>query len=222
MGYGLMLKKERRKRMRTKWLQRVMAIALTMAMCLTNGSFGNLGGIEVVKADETNLLTNGDFETDIWSDGCGWTVTTADWANFGNGSISTTTEKKNSGDSALGIWFENDGTSVTLSQNVELEAGNYELSGYAMEKNGKIASVEFEQAGNSLTTTTDFAKFTGTVNLASAGTYTIKVKVSGNNGAWVVLDDVTMKRTGDYIPPAYTYDDLRNLIASIQDTTEFS
>ena len=45
--------------MKKKWMQQIVAAALTLAMCLTQGAFSNLGGIEVVKAEGVNLLVNG-------------------------------------------------------------------------------------------------------------------------------------------------------------------
>ena len=178
---------------------------------------------EDTSSEETVSVVNGDFETDIWTTGRGWTVTPDSWDNFSDAiKTNSETDHVHGGKSALGIWFANDDTSVTLSQTVELAAGTYALSGYAKETKGVTAGVEFVGAGSAYTPASGYGEFTGTVSVSTAGTYTLAVKVSGNKGAWVVLDDVTLKRTGDYIPPAYSYEDLQTLIASVPGDAGFT
>ena len=185
--------------MKKKWLQRTVTAALATAVCLSQGAFANLGSLVEVQADTTSLLTNGDFETDIWSDGNGWTVTPDAWDNFASGTIKTNSEADHvhGGKSALGIWFANDDTSVTLSQTVKLDTGTYTLSGYAKETKGVTAGVELVEAGSAYTPATGYGEFSGSITVSEAGSYTVTVKVSGNSGAWVVLDDFALVKNSE-------------------------
>ena len=55
------------------WKKRVVSAVLTAAMVVSQIGVWNAGwGLEVVKASETNYITNGDFPTDAG----GWTLTT--------------------------------------------------------------------------------------------------------------------------------------------------
>jgi arabinogalactan endo-1,4-beta-galactosidase len=168
---------------------------------------------------EAVSLVNGDFETDIWSDGKGWTTTPDSWNNFATGSIDTTNTCRN-GSNALGIWFATANTYVTFTQTVSLEAGTYQLSGYAKETNGKEATIQFTGTdGEALELSSDFSEFKGTFTLSEKTDYTVTIKVSSTeSGAWVVLDDVTLTKVtaaDDTETSVHTIAELNALIANV-------
>lgn len=155
------------------WKKRVASVVLAAAMVVSQIGVWNAGvGLEVVKAEDTNYITNGDFETgtlESWNfeheDGVSPTATVADWA-------------KQSGTYGLVLnnpWVDANSSSqeVKLTQTIAtLPAGTYQLSvsmagtvtqGFKVIKNG----IESDWVDNTSTVWNEFKTYTVTFSVDS-------------------------------------------------------
>lgn len=144
--------------------KRGLATLLVIMMCVTQIWAGYLddssvlvmhAGTEVAVGD--NLLINGGFETDIWTDAAGsWTFDSSTWTAIGStgtiGQFVYSTNEWITGkeeSAALQFWYDSTapGGQIIMQQTISsLPAGTYTLSGSVM---GEKASYEISLAGTS-------------------------------------------------------------------------
>lgn len=112
---------------RMRWLKRVAAIVLTAALCFGMTPIGNLSGIFEVRADGTNLLSNGDFETGAVGD---WQASVA--LDQTSGVCEVKNDSWASSNTSYFLHLANytgtDNLNVTVTQSVSLAAGTYTAS----------------------------------------------------------------------------------------------
>lgn len=178
------------------------SLAFLCATALIAGSLSEFGPLTLVKAEETNLFTDGDMGddgSDLWTAKNwkfeGTTCNAADtikydqWAACG-GTVS-----------GLGINFGvGDGT-VSMYQTIaSLDAGDYTVTGWIKDSNSKTGKVTVYHGENitdkgSLDITSSFQQFTGHFTLDEAETnYKVGVQITSEKGAWVCLDSLSLTK----------------------------
>ena len=178
------------------------SLAFLCATALIAGSLSEFGPLTLVKAEETNLFTDGDMGddgSDLWTaknwkfEGTTWnaadTIKYYQWAACG-GTVS-----------GLGINFGvGDGT-VSMYQTIaSLDAGDYTVTGWIKDSNSKTGKVTVYHGENitdkgSLDITSSFQQFTGHFTLDEAETnYKVGVQITSEKGAWVCLDSLSLTK----------------------------
>lgn len=178
------------------------SLAFLCATALIAGSLSEFGPLTLVKAEETNLFTDGDMGddgSDLWTaknwkfEGTTWnaadTIEYDQWAACG-GTVS-----------GLGINFGvGDGT-VSMYQTIaSLDAGDYTVTGWIKDSNSKTGKVTVYHGENitdkgSLDITSSFQQFTGHFTLDEAETnYKVGVQITSEKGAWVCLDSLSLTK----------------------------
>lgn len=124
--------------MRRKTWRRLLGLSLAAVLAVTQWT-GNPIGIGEVSAASTNLLTNGNFETDVTT---GWTYTGMPDGVSAEGMWIDDWNNVPEGNQAMKAWIPAEATTPLwpcMSQTVDLEAGDYVLSGSFMaEPSAKI------------------------------------------------------------------------------------
>lgn len=178
------------------------SLAFLCATALIAGSLSEFGPLTLVKAEETNLFTDGDMGddgSDLWT-AKNWkfegttrnaadTIKYDQWAACG-GTVS-----------GLGINFGvGDGT-VSMYQTIaSLDAGDYTVTGWIKDSNSKTGKVTVYHGENitdkgSLDITSSFQQFTGHFTLDEAETnYKVGVQITSEKGAWVCLDSLSLTK----------------------------
>ena len=178
------------------------SLAFLCATALIAGSLSEFGPLTRVKAEETNLFTDGDMGddgNDLWTaknwkfEGTTWNAADKikydQWAACGG----TT--------SGLGINFGvGDGT-VSMYQTIaSLDAGDYTVTGWIKDGNsmaGKVAVYHGNNITDTASTdiTSSFQQFTGHFTLDEAETnYKVGFLITSEKGAWVCLDSLSLTK----------------------------
>ncbi len=177
-------------------------MAFLCATALIAGSLTEFGPLTRVKAEETNLFTDGDMGddgSDFWTAG-NWKfeVTTWDaadtikydqWAAYGDTA------------SGLGINYGNGDGTVSMYQTIaSLDAGDYTVTGWVKDTNSKAGSIAMYYGkditdADSLDITSSFQQFAGHFTLEEATTdYIVGFKITSEQGAWVCLDSLSLTK----------------------------
>lgn len=180
--------------MNRRILKRMLALVLTAIMCM-----GISRAIYPVKISAAaNLLSNADFETDIWADGNGWTITASDWdvTEITHFSYSDDTWMTPCDESDKSVKFWYTGESVnTFTQTLDLEPGKYTLSVNIMGGSGSeaisVTPFAADNKGTKVTTTgyNNWLAASMEFELSDAADGSgVGFEVSGANGAWGYID----------------------------------
>ncbi len=186
-------------------------LAFLCATALIAGSLTEFGPLTRVKAEETNLFTDGDMGddgSDFWTAG-NWKFEGATWSAADNikydqwAAYDETT-------SGLGINYGSGDGTVSMYQTIaSLDAGDYTVTGWIKDTNSKTGSVtvyhgeDITDEDSLLNITSSFQQFTGHFTLEEAVTdYKVGFNITSEQGAWVCLDSLSLIRntednTGD-------------------------
>lgn len=177
-------------------------MAFLCATALIAGSLTEFGPLTRVKAEETNLFTDGDMGddgSDFWTaanwkfEGTTWgaadTINYNQWAAYGNTA------------SGLGINYGSGDGTVSMYQTIAaLDAGDYTVTGWVKDTNSKTGSIavyygEDITDADSLDITSSFQQFAGHFTLEEATTdYKVGFKITSEQGAWVCLDSLSLTK----------------------------
>ena len=191
--------------MRRKGFNRFLAVALSTVMAVSGMSFSQPSAL-VVKAETTNLLTDGglgdDEYQDFWNNGVwNYEESVGDikyWDILGETAYSE--YAKQDGTSGLGISFYKGEGTVALYQTVSsLEAGEYLLSGYQKDASliqGYLDSTSNAVSENSCTESADGWEKFGFVFQVEEDKTDCKVGllISAVQNAWVCLDTLSLTK----------------------------
>lgn len=191
--------------MRKVFWKRAAASVLAATLVLTGANVLEIG-VEA-KAETVNLFADGDFGDDgssFWVDDRMWYFSDDTWSAASNINYDQSAAA-NDTNSGLGIYYGNASGAVTMYQSVgSLEAGSYEVTGYAKETNGKGGTIkgfygsEEKEAEGNAEITSEFTKFQFTFTLDEAQTdYKVGFLISSEQGAWVCLDSLSLTKTTD-------------------------
>ena len=178
------------------------SLAFVCATALIAGSLSGFGPLTRVKAEETNLFTDGgmgDGDSDLWTagnwkfEGTTWkaadTIKYDPWAAYDDTA------------SGLGINYGNGDGTVSMYQTIaSLDAGNYTVTGWIKDTNSKTGKVTVYHGENttdtaSLDITSSFQQFTGHFTLDKAETnYKVSFQITSEKGAWVCLDSLSLTK----------------------------
>lgn len=177
-----------------------------LAFLLVFSTFGFNLGIGHAATSSTNLLTNGDFESDFWSDES-WDLSETDtvdqlWFSYSEDEWMTPDE----GEHAFKYWVHDTvegNQSFTLSQSIaSLPVGSYELSVTSMGgAGGEAGNVQLFAGDETSTTvaTTDYNNWeTVTLNFELTEETTnleLGAIINGDPGAWGYLDSFQLTST---------------------------
>ena len=178
------------------------SLAFLCATALIAGSLSEFGPLTRVKAEETNLFTDGDMGddgSDFWNSN-NWKVDDSSWSAANDIKYDQWAAYGGTA-SGLGINFGvGDGT-VSMYQTIaSLDAGDYTVTGWIKDSNsktGKVAVYHGEDITDksSLDITSSFQQFTGHFTLDEAETnYKVGVQITSENGAWVCLDSLSLTK----------------------------
>lgn len=177
-------------------------LAFACVAALIAGNLSESGPLTQVKAEETNLFTDGDMGddgSDLWTAG-NWkfeettwkaadTIKYNQWAAYDGTS------------SGLGINYGNGDGTVSMYQTItSLDAGGYTVTGWIKDTNSKIGKVTVYHGENttdtdSLDITSSFQQFIGHFTLDKAETnYKVGFQITSENGAWVCLDSLSLTK----------------------------
>ena len=177
-------------------------LAFVCATALIAGSLSEFGPLTRVKAEETNLFTDGDMGddgSDFWNSN-NWKVDDSSWSAANDIKYDQWAAYGGTA-SGLGINFGvGDGT-VSMYQTIaSLDAGGYTVTGWIKDTNSKIGKVTVYHGENttdtdSLDITSSFQQFTGHFTLDKAETnYKVGFQITSENGAWVCLDSLSLTK----------------------------
>ncbi len=191
-------------------------LAFLCATALIAGSLTEFGPLTRVKAEETNLFTDGDMGDDEKGDS---TDAANFWANqkwyFEGDTWKCTSQIKyatwaqQTGGSGLEIDFDKaDGTVCMYQEIGSLDAGSYTVTGYikdGSESDGTITLYHATKDGSwnvsekSTPLTKDFAMFTDEFTIAEdVNDYKVGFQITSKKGAWIYIDTLTLtKNTSD-------------------------
>lgn len=188
------------------WKKRVASAVLAAAMVVSQIGVWNLGmGVEAVKAEEINYITNGDFEgTDLSN----WTFDVKDQMGISYGIVSGYDGVANTGH-----WLEikNENTwdateratnsyEVKLTQTIaEISAGTYTLS-YSVGNWGTSSigiitdnSIMSDWQGHSVSEWSEFKTYTRTITVEQDVTdYVVGFDFWINNGSQLYFEDISL------------------------------
>ncbi len=185
-------------------LRKVLSYFMVLALFVTSINAGILGRKLVVSADDggTNYIANGDFELDIWGADAGWSKESTSWD--GGTSIQWKGDNAKAGN-ALDAYAGAD-TVITVKQDITVAiAGTYDFSvWYQGTTAGSVklfATIDSTDTNGTPVTYPGYGNWTEVelkdVEIEAGTTLTIGAIIDGPTGAWAVLDDFTMTRTGD-------------------------
>ena len=178
------------------------SLAFVCATALIAGSLSEFGPLTRVKAEETNLFTDGDMGDDgsnLWTAGNwkfeGTTWQAADTLNYDPWAAYDDTA------SGLGINYGYGDGTVSMYQTIaSLDAGGYTVTGWIKDTNSKTGKVtvyhgEDTTETTSLDITSSFQQFTGHFTLDKAETnYKVGFQITSEKGAWVCLDSLSLTK----------------------------
>lgn len=178
------------------------SLAFLCATALIAGRLSEFGPLTRVKAEETNLFTDGDMGDD-GSDFCNsnnWKVDDSSWSAANDIKYDQWAACGGTA-SGLGINYgKGDGT-VSMYQTItSLDAGDYTVTGWIKDSNSKTGKVTVYHGENitdkgSLDITSSFQQFTGHFTLDEAETnYKVGVQITSEKGAWVCLDSLSLTK----------------------------
>lgn len=168
--------------------------------------------------NQTEYITNGDF-AEGWSGDTfvGWYFKDGSWdaiqtANLDSGAAYN-------GENGLGLYYKADGT-AGICQYPDLPAGDYKMTAWVKETNGKTTKAQLfqgEAKAEETTISTDWTELTYEFTLSEAKTgHEVGLLLTSENGAWICVDDISL--TGPKAPePEYTLDDLQTLYNNVQE-----
>ncbi|MCI7106983.1 MAG: glycosyl hydrolase 53 family protein [Agathobacter sp.] len=187
------------------WKKRAVSVALTAAMVVSQIGVWNTGwGLDVVKAEDINYITNGDFSTDA----SGWTLKT-DSAGTASESL---TFGSGDGRTGKGAYISNgssENCNAYFTRKIDkLPAGKYTLSAYIMGEgcSGANAVVNGEKINDA------WVKTPGWVTDAAGWAkleYTFEVKEDKSDyvvgldlwayqgGKWSYIDDISLVKADE-------------------------
>lgn len=168
-------------------LQRVCSLLVALAMLL------GMTPTAFAESEGENLLQDGGFETDIWSDESPWKCSASDWGE--NQTTASWSEKSAHAGSHSVNWWSAIGATVTLQQEVALKPGTYTMMASVQGESTNIQLFYGEQSqeGTPLSSTTDWATVTADFTVETAGNYQVGVRLLCKGGnAWGYLDDVSL------------------------------
>lgn len=128
--------------MKKRWIKKTIASVLAGLMIVTTPGSGLLGGLQEVRAENETSISNAGFESNVWTEGNGWTPAASSWD--GDPSISVKTYASDSyinapsggEDSFLNVWSGTASDTVfTFTQNIALTEGDYTFSVQGMGEN---------------------------------------------------------------------------------------
>ncbi len=170
-------------------VKRILAAVLTAALIVTS-----TGTTNVRAADSSNLVTNGDFETDA----SGWTFT-LDGSEYSpsvkNGTDSGMT---NNTTGYINIWSENEADFVMSQEITGLSAGTYTATVSIDGANDKTADLKFYVGDESTALSTEngwdgWSTFKiENIVVDESGSVTIKIAGTLGAGYWFDVDDVIL------------------------------
>lgn len=178
------------------------SLAFLCATALIAGRLSEFGPLTRVKAEETNLFTDGDMGddgSDFWNSN-NWKVDDSSWSAANDIKYDQWAACGGTA-SGLGINYgKGDGT-VSMYQTItSLDAGDYTVTGWIKDSNSKAGKVTVYHGENitdksSLDITSSFQQFTGHFTLNEAETnYKVGVQITSENGAWVCLDSLSLTK----------------------------
>lgn len=189
--------------------KKALAIALAMILAFSGIHMGV--SPMVVRAESTNLLVDGDLgddaEDDLWNGGI-WKFSDETWALVpsANGIGYNEWADVNDSGSGLGIPYIADGTVELYQVVASLEAGDYTLTGYVKDTNGKTGSVQVyvgdkgNVAGEATAISTEFTQFSYKFKLDSAMTNcAVGFLVTSQTDAWVCLDSLVLTKDAEIV-----------------------
>ena len=177
-------------------------LGLTMAAVLAISPLAGSQGVGEVSAASTNLLTNGNFETDVTT---GWTYTGMPDGVSAEGMWIDEWNNVPEGNQAMKAWIPAEASTPVwpcMSQTVDLEAGDYVLSGSFMaQPSAKIHFYTSEGSGSQ--TASDggwgvWSDFTHEFTLTEAKTaYEIGICFTVESaGCTIAVDNITLTKKG--------------------------
>lgn len=178
-------------------------LGLTMAAVLAFSPLAESQGIGEVSAASTNLLTNGNFETDVTS---GWTYSGMPDGVSAEGMWIDDWNNIPEGNQAMKAWIPAEASTPVwpcMSQKVDLDAGEYVLSGSFMAQ--PSAKIHFYTAeGSGSQTASDggwgvWSSFTHEFTLTEAKSdYEIGICFTVESaGCTIAVDNVTLTKKGE-------------------------
>ena len=179
-------------------VRRIFSALLALAMLLV------LAPAAAAQENAVNLLQDGGFEKDLWSEESPWTCTASDWDS--GVETQTTIDRKDPEDSdaAMLHWWSPNEATVTVSQTVTLEAGNYTMRASAQGENCDALLFCGSWTGTR-TTLTGYGSWDAleeTFVVETAGEYSVGVKLPCAPGGWGYLDNLELVRQGEVTPPS--------------------
>lgn len=173
-------------------VKRMLAFVLTFAMAFTAISWGDVGEVKA-DVEETNLLTNGDFETK-------GEEALLPWENSEKLSTQKVIDTKSGVDSygfVYNYYHDNAFTNI-LSQPVALEAGSYKVE-FETEGTGAVYSYFNNKIGTEAVSAVGWGKWTtggsSTVFvLDEAATVNVGVYITGNAEDWGEIDNIVLTK----------------------------
>lgn len=183
------------------------ATAVFFALALVVSGMTPMAAPMIVKAESENLFIDGDFgdddtdETSIYTNQ-NWYSEGTNWSAVNI--IEYNQYAAQDGDSGLEINYgaanAADGVANVYQTMATLEAGNYTVTGYVKETNGKLGTIQLmngsEVSTDTVNITADFAQFTFEFTLEEAVTnYNVGVSINSYTGAWVCLDTVSLVKS---------------------------
>ena len=188
------------------------SLAFVCATALIAGSLSEFGPLTRVKAEETNLFTDGDMGDDEMGD----STDAADfWANpkwyFEGDTWNCTSQVKYSiwakqaGGCGLEIDFDKaDGTVYMYQEIGSLEAGSYTVTGYIKDGSGSGGTIALYHATKdgswnvsekSTQLTKEYDMFKEQFRVAEAvSNYKVGFQIASKNGAWIYIDTLTLTK----------------------------
>lgn len=178
------------------------SLAFVCATALIAGSLSGFGPLTRVKAEETNLFTDGgmgDGDSDLWTAG-NWKFEETTWKAADTIKYDPWAAYDDTA-SGLGINYGNGDGTVSMYQTIaSLDAGNYTVTGWIKDTNSKTGKVTVYHGENttdtaSLDITSSFQQFTGHFTLDKAETnYKVSFQITSEKGAWVCLDSLSLTK----------------------------
>ena len=198
--------------MKSGMVKRMLAAALAATLIVTSAGTMNVRAAEsktvdsvnveqeeesteIVKAeDSSNLVTNGDFETDA----SGWTFTLGGSEYLPSVKNGADTSMTNNTTGYINIWSESDAEFVMSQEVTGLSAGTYTATVSIDGANDKTADLKFCAGDQSTALSTEngwnsWSTFKiENIEVEENGSVTIKIAGTLGEGYWFDVDDVTL------------------------------
>ena len=178
------------------------SLAFVCATALIAGSLSEFGPLTRVKAEETNLFTDGgmgDDGSNLWTAG-NWKFEETTWKAADTIKYDPWAAYDETA-SGLGINYGNGDGTVSMYQTIaSLDAGDYTVTGWIKDTNSKTGKVTVYHGEDTTDTalldiTSSFQQFTGRFTLDKAETnYKVSFQITSEKGAWVCLDSLSLTK----------------------------